>query len=271
MKRAAMLLLFLMSVFYFVTPALAQNSGPNDEQARALAIDCVTKVTNISKPELNTKRLEDLEDVFFSFQIKISGRIRKGAYFYKVEEEGWHIITPSDVTYTSGSSQVWYVGISMSDGEPFQLLGFKNADAGFQRLVSRIPVQVKDVSEAAVFANFYLGTVYGNADRVVYDELRLKHNVEEYFIGYSGSQESTAKNEKRFRDWWHGFDSRKIGPMQPSTHTEDADGYQVSMLILEKTVGLPPELWKWSVEIQKDGTSHVVSKSLVFPTNLKSE
>src|SRR5438105_4359691 len=132
MKRTTLIVLLIS---LFVSHAGGQNA-PNDEQARALAVDAVATIAGVAKTDLNTKRLEELEDDLFSFQTKIFGQIRKGAYFYRVGEGGWHITSPKEVSHVSGSSQVWYVAISTVNGEAFGLLGFKDADANFRRLMS---------------------------------------------------------------------------------------------------------------------------------------
>lgn len=266
MKRSAILLL-LASVLSIATTA---QTALSDEQARALTIDHVAKTTSISKGELNTRRLEEVEDDLFSFQTKISGQIRKGAYFYRVEDGGWHISSPTEATYSSHSLHVWYVAISTAaDHEAFGLLGFKDADTTFQHLVSRIPMQVRNASEATHFARFYLKTVYGRADNIVYDELSLRHHVEEHFIGYADSQEPVARKEQRFRNWWNGYKAKSIGSLQPSANAEGTNRYKVVMKILEMTVGLQPELSQWSVEVQSDGATRLLSKQPVFPGSLK--
>ncbi len=266
MKRTIMIVL-LASVF---SGGLAAQNTPSDEQARALATEAVSKTMGVSKSKLNTKRLEDLEDDLFYFQEKILGRIRKGAYFYRVENGGWQV-TPNDVTYTAPSSQAWYVAVSTTDGETFGLFGFKDGDAAFQRLMTKVPVEIKDAVEANIFSKFYLKTVYGNAGNVVYDELRLRHNVEEHFVGYADSQEPVTKKELRFRQWWNGFKATKMtGPLAPMAKAEGNNRFRVEVKILQMTVGRPPELWGWSLEIQKDGAARLADKRPIFPTSPRS-
>ena len=269
MRRTALLVSLLLIMTFFRTTAANAQGVLTDEQGRALAIDQVAKVTTIPKAVLNTKRLEDLEDDLFSFQMKILGQIRKGAYFYRVEDGGWHITSPAEVTYSSHSSHVWYVAISTTDHEVFGLLGFKEPNASFQQLVSKIPVQVRNASEAISFARFFLKAVYGKSDNIVYDELRLRHNVEEHFIGYADSQEPVAIKEQRFRKWWNRFKAKSVGPLQPSVVVVAANRYEVRMKILEMAVGLAPELWQWSVQVQGNGMARVLAKQPILPTPSK--
>jgi hypothetical protein len=244
------------------------EAAPSDEQARALAIEIVAKANGISKTELTTKRMEGLEDNLFFSQEKILGRIRKGAYFYKVENGGWQI-TPNDVTYRA-PSRSWYVAVSTTAGETFGLFGFKDANDAFSRLVGKIPVELKDAVEASIFAKFYVEAVYQARANVVYDELWLRHQAEDHFVGYADSQEPRAKKEARFRKWWSGFEAKKVGPLEPSAKAEGNDRYRVVMKVLEMTVGRPPELWEWSFEIQKNGAAGLASKRPVFPTSPRS-
>jgi len=241
---------------------------PNDEQARALAIEVVSKATGTPKSELNTKRLEDLEDDLFAAQVKIRGQIKKGAYFYRVENGGYQI-TPDEVTYRPHSAQSWYVAVSTTDGESFGLYGFKDADAGFQRLISKIPIEVLNTSQAQAFAKFYLEAVYQTRASIVYDKLRLKHSVEEHFVGYTGSQESMSKKEQRFRQWWNAFEAKKVEPLGPSAKAEGNDHYRVTVKVLEMTIGRSPELWEWSLEVQKDGAARLASKRKILPTSAR--
>ena len=124
---------------------------------------------------------------------------------------------------------------------------------------------MRNVAEAENFAKFYLKVVYGDAGNIVYDELRLRHHVEEHFLGYADSQESVEKKEKRFRNWWSDFKARKVGSLQPETKSEPGSRYEVVMKILEMTVGLKPELWQWSLQIRSDGMTQLLSKELVVP------
>lgn len=245
------------------------DTPPSDERARALAVEAVAKATGISPSELNTRRLENLEDDLFLSQMKIAGRIRKGAYFYEVENGGY-LITPDDVTYRPHSWQRWYVAVSTTDGETFGLFRFEDANEGFRLLVTKIPVEIKDAVEARIFARFYLEAVYQRRASIVYDELRLKHNVEEHFLGYYDSRESVAKKEQRFRRWWNGFKATRVaGPLEPTVKAVGNDRYVVMMRILEMTVGRPPELWEWSVEIRRDGVSRLLGKHPLFPASVK--
>jgi hypothetical protein len=259
---------FLVASMLFANLGRAETA-PNDEQARALAIEAVARATGTSKPDLNTKRLEDMEDDLFSAQIKVRGKIKKGAYFFRVENGGYQI-TPDEVTYRPHSAQSWYVAISTVDGEAFGLYGFKDSEAAFQRLISRIPVEVRNTSQAQTFGKFYLEAVYETRASIVYDELRLKHNVEEHFVGYADSQEPIAKKEARFRQWWNGFEAKKVGPLEPSAKAEGNDRYRLVMRVLEMTVGRPPDLWEWTFEIRGDGATKLASKRLIFPTSPRS-
>jgi len=245
------------------------DAPPNDERARALAAEAAAKATGISKSELNTRRLEGLEDDLFFSEIKIAGRIRKGAYFYEVENGGY-LITTDGVRYRPRSPQRWYVAVSTTDGETFGLFGFAKANEAFRRLVMKIPVEIKDAVEAKIFAKFYLEAVYQRRAGIVYDELRFKHKVEEHFLGYYDSQEPVAEKEQRFRRWWNGFKATRLaGPLEPTAKAEVSDGYVVSMRILEMTVGRPPELWEWSFGIQKDGVSQLLGKRPLFPASVE--
>lgn len=266
MKRIVMLVVVLMSAF--TVSAVHAQTAPSDEQARALAIEAVTKATGTAKAELNTKRLENVEDNFFSFQRLIKGQIKKAAYFYQVQDGGWHIISPDEVTYSTHSSYVWYVAISTMDGEAFGLFGFKDPNEGFTRLVRKIPVEVLNPSKAQSFARFYLDVIY-QPQFIIYDELSLKHQAEDHFVGYANSQEPIARKEQRFRRWWNGFKAAKMtGPLAPTAKAEGTNRYRVEMKILQMTIGLPPELWKWSLEIHSDGTSRLVERRLLFPTRV---
>jgi len=267
MRQGAMFGVVLSSVL-FANLACAETA-PNDEQARALAIEAVVKATTYPRSELNTKRVEELEDDLFYTQVKIRGRIHKGASFYRVDNGGYQI-TPDEATYRPHSAQSWYVAVATDDGETFGLYGFKDADAGFQKLISKIRVEVMNASQAQAFAKFYLEAVYQARASVVYDELRLKHNVEEHFVGYADSQEPVTKKEARFRQWWSGFVAKKIGPLEPTVKTRDDDGYQVLVRMLEMTIGRPPELWEWTLEIQKNGAARLASKRPVFPASTRS-
>lgn len=255
----------------FVWPMITRGeTPPNDEQARAIAIDVVANATGISRVELNTRRLEDLEDDLFFSQRKIRGQIKKGAYFYRVENGGYQI-TPDEVTFRPRSARSWYIAVSTTDGEAFGLYGFKDANDGFQTLIARIPVEILNSSQAEIFAKFYLEAVYQTRASIVYDELRLKHNVEEHFLGYYDSQEPVAKKEQRFRRWWNGFKATRVaGPLEPTAKGAGDGRYLVEMKILEMTIGRPPELWGWSIEIYSNGTSHLLRKQPLFPTTAES-
>jgi len=269
MIRITLFLVVVLASAFSVSLSRAQTA-PSDEEARVLAIETVAKATGISKAELTTKRMEGLEDNLFFSQVKIAGRIKKGVYFYKVENGGWQI-TPDEAIYRGSGSQIWYVAISTMDGEAFGLFGFKDADTAFQQLVAKIPVDVKDAIEAKIFAKFYLEVVYQTRANIVYDELWLKNQAEDHFVGYADSQEPIEKKEQRFRRWWSGFRATKIrSPLAPTARPEGNNRYRVTMKIMQMTVGLPPELWEWSVEIRKDGASCVLDKRIVFPANLKA-
>ncbi|MGB7621535.1 MAG: hypothetical protein WBN92_04215 [Terriglobia bacterium] len=267
MKHITMLVVVVLASTFSVSLAHAQTA-PSDEQARALAIEAVTKATGTAKAELNTRRLENLEDDFFSFQRLIKGQIKKAAYFYHVQDGGWHIISPDEVTYSTHSSRVWYVAISTTDGEAFGLFGFKNATEDFTRLVTKLPVEVLNTSKAQSFARFYLDMIY-QQQFIIYDELSLKHHAEDHFVGYANSQEPIAKKEQRFHHWWNEFKATKMtGPLAPTAKAEGNNRYRVEMKILQMTVGLPPELWQWSLEIHSDGASRLVEKRPLFPTKV---
>ena len=244
------------------------EAAPSDEQARALAMETVAKASGISKTDLTTKRMEGLEDNLFFSQEKILGRIRKGAYFYKVEDGGWQI-TPNEAMHRD-PSRSWYVAVSTTDGETFGLFGFKDANDAFNRLVKKIPVEVKDAVEANIFAKFYVEAVYQTRANVVYDELWLRHQAEDHFVGYADTQEPRAKKEGRFRQWWSGFEAKKVGPLEPTAKADSNDRYRVVMKVLEMTVGRSPELWEWSFEIQRDGAVGLADKRALFPPAVKS-
>ncbi len=248
-----------------------ENGGSplSDERARALAVETVAKATGISKAELNTKRLEDLEDELFSAQIKVQGQIKRGAYFYRVENGGYQI-TADRVTYRPPSVQSWYVAVSTTDGETFGLYGFEAADVGFHGLVSRIPIDILNPSQAQTFASFYLEVVFQKRATVIYDELRLRHEVEKHFVGYAGSNEPITRKEQRFREWWNSFRAKGVGSLEPSTKADDHGRFRVESRILEMTVGRSPELWEWSLEVQEDGVCRVLGKRQLFPRATRS-
>lgn len=245
------------------------EADPSDERARALAIDAVANATGIPKAELNTKRFEDLEDDLFFSQRKIRGQIKKGAYFYRVENGG-NLITPDEVTYRPHSAQSWYVAVSTTNSETFGLYGFEDANEGFHRLVTKIPVDINDVVDAKIFAKFYVEAVYQTRANIVYDEVWLRHQAEDHFVGYADSQEPRGKKEARFRQWWSRFEAKKVGPLEPSAKAEGNDRYRVVIKVLEMTVGRPPELWEWSLEIQKNGAAALADKRPLFPPAVKS-
>ena len=261
-----MLVLLLASAFSAALLAHAQTAL-TDEQARKLAANTVAKVTNTPADQLNTKRREDLEDVLFSFQRKIAGRIHKAAYFYDVVNGGYQI-TANEATYST-PTQRWLVAISADDGTTFGLEGFSDGEAAFDELISKAGVEIHDTTQAQNYTRFYLSAVYGNADNVVYDELRLRHKVQEHFVGYADSQEPPAKKEQRFRTWWTAFKAKGSGPLAPTAKAEGKNRYRVLLNILSMTVGRPPELWQWSVQVQSDGTTRLLMKQLAFPPSSK--
>jgi hypothetical protein len=263
MKCSAILLIALASLFSLFTAANAQSAAVTDEQARKLATDAVAKATMIAANELTTKRREDLEDALFSFQRKIVGYIRKGALFYDVVNGGYQI-TPDEVTYRK-PTQRWLVAVSTEDGATFGLEGFTDGDAAFGRLMSKAAIEVQNDSQAEAFTTFYLSAVYGSAENVVYDELRLRQKVEEHFVGYADSQEPLARKEQRYRTWWSGFKARKAGPLAPSAQAEENGRYRVLVRILGMTIGEPPELSEWSVHVQSNGSCEVRSKNSIYP------
>lgn len=266
MKPTAMLVLLLASAFSFMVTAHAQ-SAPTDEQARKLAAEAVAKVTSIPAGQLNTKRREDLEDALFSFQIKVGGHLHKAAYFYTVVDGGYHI-TPNEVTYSTPTHQ-WLVAVSNSNDATYGLDGFENGETAFDKLISDAGVQVRDATQAENFTRFYLGAVYGNADNVVYDELRLRHKIEEHFVGYADLQEPTSKKEQRFKTWWTAFKAKSLGRLAPTAKAETGSQYRVTVNVLGMTVGRSPELSQWSLQVQSNGTTRVLGKQLLFPVPSK--
>lgn len=262
MKRTMILALLLASAFSVVVTARAQ-SGPTDEQARKLAVDAVAKVTSTPGGQLSTRRREDLEDALFSFQTKIAGHIHKAAHFYNVVDGGYQI-TASEVTYSKPAHQ-WLVAVSTADDATYGLEGFENGEAAFDKLISDAEVQIRDTTQAENFTRFYLSAVHGNADNVVYDELRLQHKIEEHFVGYANSQEPTARKEQRFRTWWTEFKAKTPGSLAPTTKAEAENQYRVTLNVLGMTVGRSPELSKWSIEVQGNGTTRLLAKQPLFP------
>ncbi len=262
MKHYAMLVLLLASVFSVVATVHAQNAL-TDEQARTLAMDTVAKATSTPTNQLNTKRREDLEDSLFSFQRKIIGHIRRSTNFYDVVNGGFQI-TADEATFST-PTQRWLVAVSTDNGATFGLEGFNDAETAFNRLISKSGFDIRNATQAENFTKFYLSAVYGNADNVVYDELRLRHRVEEHFVGYADSQEPLARKEHRYRIWWAGLAARNAGQLPPSTKYDGDNRYLVSLNILSMTVGRPPELLQWLVHVQGDGTCTVLSKKAIYP------
>jgi len=246
----------------WVTVAHAQQAL-TDEQARRHAADTVAKANSSSANELNTRRREDLEDALFSFQRKIAGHIHKAAYFYDVVNGGYQI-TVNEVTYSTPTER-WLVAVSTEDGQTFGLEGFTEGVAAFNRLMSKADVEIRNASQAQAFTSFYLGGVYGDADNVLYDDLRLRHKVEEHFAGYSDSQEPLAKKEQRYRSWWTRFKARQAGRLAPNAKPEGEDAYLVTLNVLSMTVGRPPEVSQWSVRVQSNGDTQLLGKRAVFP------
>jgi hypothetical protein len=262
MKHSATAVLLLLSVFSVVGSAPAQ-SKLTDEQARKLAADTVAKAIRIPANQLNTKRREDVEDALFSFQRKIVGRIHRAANFYDVLNGGYQI-TAEEATYST-PTQRWLVAVSMDDGTTFGLEGFDGAEITFNRLISKAGVDIHNATQAQNFTKFYLSAVYGNAENIVYDELRLRHKVEEHFVGYADSQEPLARKEHRYRVWWAGLMARNAGQLAPNAQSDGADRYRVSVNVLSMTVGRAPELVQWLVQVQDDGTCMVLSKKAIYP------
>jgi len=266
MKRLAMLLLPLAAAFSVAVAAHAQTVL-TDEQARKVAADTVAKATSNPANQLNTKRREDLEDALFSFQRKIVGHIHKAAYFYDVVNGGYQI-TANEATYST-PRQRWLVAVSTDDGTASGLEGFSNGEAAFDKLISKAGVEIHDATQAQNFTGFYLSAVYGNADNVIYEELRLRHKVEEHFVGYTDSQEPSAKKEQRFRTWWSAFKAKSTGRLAPTAKAEGENQYRVLLNILGMTVGRPPKLSQWSVQVRSDGTTRLLTKQPVFPASSK--
>lgn len=266
MSRPTISVLLLAPVFSLAIAAHAQTEL-TDEQARKLAADAVAKATSTPGNQLNTKRREDLEDALFSFQRKIAGRIHKIAWFYDVVNGGYQI-TPNEATYSTPTRR-WLVAVCTDDGTTSGLEGFGDGEAAFDRLISKAGVEIHNATQAQNFTRFYLSAVYGNADNVVYEELRLRHKVEEHFVGYADSQEPSVKKEQRFRTWWTAFKAKSTGQLAPTTKAEGGNQYRVLLNILDMTVGRPPELSQWSVQVRSDGTARLLAKRPVFPASSK--
>jgi hypothetical protein len=262
MKHSAMLVSLLASSFFIVTAVHAQNAL-TDEQARKLAADTVARATGTPANQLNTRRREDVEDALFSFQRKVAGRIHRVANFYDVLNGGYQI-TADQATYST-PTQRWLVAVSTDAGATFGLEGFSDAETAFDRLISKSDVEIHNAAQAENFSRFYLGAVYGNSDNIVYDELRLRHKVEEHFVGYADLQEPLAQKERRYRVWWAGLKARNPAQLSPSTKSDGDNRYRVSVNILRMTVGRPPELLQWSVQVQSDGSCRVLSKKTIYP------
>ncbi len=208
-----------------------------------------------------------LEDALFSFQRKIARRIHKAAWFYDVVNGGY-LITPNEATYST-PTQRWLVAVSTDDGTTSGLEGFSDGEEAFDKLISKAGVEIHNATQAQNFTRFYLSAVYGNTDNVVYEELRLRHKVEEHFVGYADSQEPPAKKEQRFKTWWTAFKAKSTGRLAPIAKAEGENQYRVLLNIVEMTVGRPPELSQWSVQVRSDGTARLLAKQPVFPASSK--
>jgi hypothetical protein len=262
MKRSAKLMLVLASAFSVT--AVSAQVAPTDEQARERAAETVANATKIATKSLNTKRREDLEDALFSFQRKILGKIRRRAYFYDVVDGGYWV-TRNEATYSTPSRR-WLVAVSTDDGTAFGLEGFTDPEATFNKLMLNVGVDLNNASQAETFARFYLGAVFGNQKNIIFDEIRLRHEVEEHFVGYSNTQEPVAHKEQRYRAWWAAFKSTSVGKLEPCAQAEGNEHYRVTLKILNLTVGHAPELTQWSVKVGIDGTARLLDKHPVFPT-----
>ena len=265
--KPLIVMLFLVPMFCFDVTAGAQNRS-TDEQARKLATTVVAMATNIPGSQLNTKRREDLEADLFGFQTKIVGHIQKAAHFYSVVEGGYQF-TPNEVTYSPPANQ-WLVAVSATGDRTYGLEGFAKGEESFNELVTDASGKIRIVAEAEIFTRFYLTAVYGNADSVVYEELRLRHKAEEHFVGYSDSQEPIARMEKRFRTWWTAFKAEGPARLAPDTKIEPGEQYRVTVNVLEMTVGRPPVLWRWSIEVHGNGATKLLAKQPIFPARGKS-
>ncbi len=162
------------------------------------------------------------------------------------------------------------MAVSVAGDKTYGLEGFADGEAAFNNMISDAKVEIGNASQAESFTRFYMDCVYGNANNIVYDELRLRHKVEDHFVGYAELRDAGAEKVRHFRQWWDAYKARSVGRLAPTVSDADEDHYLVLVDILEMTVGRRPELEQWSVNVRKDGNTRLLAKHLVFASSSTS-
>jgi len=267
MRRLGILVVCLIQAIWG-THALPAQVTQTDEHARFLAMGAVEKASGIQIDGLNTKRREDIEETLFRFQEKVIGHFEKKVYVYEVTTGGYHI-SHNELEYSS-STRAWLVAVS-NDGMTFGLSGFADAGSAFNSLASKIGVNIGNSTQAELFARLYLNVVLDDAGNIVYDDLRLKHQVEEHFVGYADSEEPLAEKEARYQAWWRRFERLNLRQIAPATNCNESSVCTAVFNVLSMTIGRPPELWRYSVEVKANGMTRLMEHRQVFPLGSKPD
>ena len=153
----------------------------------------------------------------------------------------------------------------------FGLSGFADAGSAFNSLASKIGVNIGNSTQAELFARLYLNVVLDDAGNIVYDDLRLKHQVEEHFVGYADSEEPLAEKEARYQAWWRRFERLNLRQIAPATNCNESSVCTAVFNVLSMTIGRPPELWRYSVEVKANGMTRLMEHRQVFPLGSKPD
>lgn len=237
--RLVTILVFTLCVSSFCR---AQIGEP---QAKALAETEVRRYLTLpDSTPLRLHRREDLEDDLFGFQIKILGKIARAAYFYEVTDSGFYVVTPNEAIALTSSDgyRKWLIAVSTKTGQTYDLYGFKEAQAAFNRLAQDASLQLSNETVAETYSYFFYTVIEDLAEkRVVFNERYLRHEVEDYYFGYNPEGKARTLYEK----WWRGFSNQKQDYKFGTNAQKTPDGFSSTLTTITfKDTNIQFQLWR---------------------------
>ncbi|MCE3006580.1 MAG: hypothetical protein ACK6DZ_24015 [Acidobacteriota bacterium] len=214
---------------------------------------------------LRAMRNEDLEDQLFSAQMKIAGKIRKAAQFYRVTETGYEVVPPTRaVLHTSTDGQrIWQVAIDPVAGTVVGLGGFgSEGRESFNELAILARVRIDTEDTALNWAVLYVQTaLQEKAGTLVTSAVDLRRRVEDVVEAYRLSR----KRPISAKQWMDDLAKSKATPVYGMKAMREADGFRVLGDSLAATEAHEPQLVRLSFLIAGDGRVTDTSMKPLFP------
>ncbi len=213
---------------------------------------------------LRAMRNEDLEDQLFSAQMKIAGRIRKAAQFYRVTETGYEVVPPTKaVLHTSTGQRIWQVAIDPVAGTVVGLGGFgAEGTESFNDLALLARVRIDTEDTALNWAVFYVQTaLQEKAGTLVTSAVDLRRRVEDVVEAYRLSR----KRPISAKQWIDDLAKSKATPVYGMKAMREVDGFRVLGDSLAATEAHEPQLVRLSFRIAGDGRVTDTSMKPLFP------